>query len=51
MPEASGKGKGHDLFLFFFFSYPIPLVLTYEIAAHVVVKGTNPRASLPRGDS
>ena len=50
MPEASGKGKGHDLF-FFFFSYPIPLVLTYEIAAHVVVKGTNPRASLPRGDS
>lgn len=49
MPEASGKGRGHDLF--FFFSYPIPLVLIYEISAHVVVKGTNPRASLPRGDS
>lgn len=39
------------IYSFFFFFYPIPLVLTYEIAAHVVVKGTNPRASLPRGDS
>lgn len=50
VPEASGKGRGHDLF-FFFFPYPIPLVLAYEISAHVVIKGTNPRASLPRSES